>query len=28
MFTLILVELKYETSVYIWEYEVMIVLKW
>jgi len=28
MFTLTLVELEYETSVPIWEFEMMIVLKW
>jgi len=28
MFTLTLVELEYETSVSIWEFEMMIVLKW
>jgi len=28
MFTLTLVELKYETIVSVWEFEVMIVLKW
>jgi len=28
MFTLTLVELEYETSVSIWELEMMIVLKW
>jgi len=28
MFTLILVDLEYETSVSIWEFEMMIVLKW
>jgi len=28
MFTLKLVELEYETSVSIWEIEMMIVLKW
>jgi len=28
MFTLNLVELEYETSVSIWEFEMMIVLKW
>jgi hypothetical protein len=27
MFTLILVDLEYETSVSIWEFEMMIVLK-
>jgi len=27
MYTLTLVELEYETSVSIWEYEMMIVLK-
>ena len=27
MFTLILVDLEYETSVSIWEFELMIVLK-
>jgi len=28
MFTLTLVELEYESRVYIWEFEMMIVLKW
>jgi len=28
MFTLIFFELEYETSVSIWEIEIMIVLKW
>jgi len=28
LFTLTLVELEYETSVSIWEYEMMIVVKW
>jgi len=28
MFTLILVTLEYETSVSIWEFEMMIALKW
>jgi len=28
MFTLTLVDLEYETSVSIWEFEIMIVLKW
>jgi len=28
MFTLTLVDLQYETSVSIWEFEMMIVLKW
>jgi len=28
MFTLILVDLEYESSVSIWEVEMMIVLKW
>jgi len=28
MFTLKLVDLEYETSVSIWEFEVMIQLKW
>jgi len=28
MFTLTLVELEYETSVSIWEFEMMIVIKW
>jgi len=28
MFTLTLDELEYETSVSIWEFEMMIVLKW
>jgi len=28
MFTLTLVDLEYETSVSIWEFEMMIVLKW
>jgi len=28
MFTLTLVDLDYETSVPIWLYEMMIVLKW
>jgi len=27
MFTLILVDLEYETSVSIWEFEMMIILK-
>jgi len=27
MFTLILVDLEYETSISIWEFEMMIVLK-
>jgi len=28
MFALKLVDLKYETSVSIWEFEIMIVLNW
>jgi len=28
MFTLTLVELEYENSISIWEFEMMIVLKW
>jgi len=28
MFTLTLVDLEYETSVSIWEFKMMIVLKW
>jgi len=28
MFTFTLVDLEYETSVSIWEFEMMIVLKW
>jgi len=28
MFTLTLVELEYETSVYNWEFETMIVIRW
>jgi len=28
MFTLVLVDLEYETCVSIWEFEMMIVLKW
>jgi len=28
MFTLTLVDLEYETSVSIWEFEIMIVRKW
>jgi len=28
MFTLTLVDLEYETSVSIWEFEIMIVQKW
>jgi len=28
MFTLTLVDLEYETSVSIWEFEMMIVIKW
>jgi len=28
MFTLTLVDLEYETSIYIWEFEMMIFLKW
>jgi len=28
MFTLTLVVLEYETSVSIWEFEMMIILKW
>jgi len=28
MFTLTLVDLEYETRVSIWEFEMMIVLKW
>jgi len=28
MFTLTLVELEYESSVSIWEFEIVIVLKW
>jgi len=28
MFTLKLVDIEYETSVSIWEFEMMIVLKW
>jgi len=28
MFTLIMVELEYETSVSIWEFGIMIVQKW
>jgi len=28
MFTLTLVDLEYETSVSIWEFEMMILLKW
>jgi len=28
MFTLTLVNLEYETSVSIWEFEIVIVLKW
>jgi len=28
MFTLTYVDLKYETSISIWEIEMMIVLKW
>jgi len=28
VFTLTLVELEYETNVSIWEFEMMIVLKW
>jgi len=28
MFTLTLVDLEYETSVSVWEFEIMIVLKW
>jgi len=28
MFTLTLLDLEYETSVYIWEFEIMIVPKW
>jgi len=28
MFKLILVDLEYETSVSIWEFEMMILLKW
>jgi len=28
MFTLTLVDIEYETSVCIWEFEMMIVLKW
>jgi len=28
MFTLTLVDLEYETSVSIWQLEIMIVLKW
>jgi len=28
MFTLTLVDLEYENSVSIWEFEIMIVLKW
>jgi len=28
MFTLTLVDLEYETSVFIWELELMIVPKW
>jgi len=28
MYTLLLVELEYEISVCIWEFEILIVLKW
>jgi len=28
MYTLTLVDLEYETSVSIWDFEMMIVLKW
>jgi len=28
MFTLTLVDLEYETSVSIWEFQMMIALKW
>jgi len=28
MFTLTLVNLEYETSASVWEFEMMIVLKW
>jgi len=28
MFTLTYVDLEYETSISIWEFELMIVLKW
>jgi len=28
MFTLTLVNLEYETSVFVWEFEMMIELKW
>jgi len=28
MFTLTLVDLEYETSVSVWEFEMLIVLKW
>jgi len=28
MFTLTYVELEYETSISIWEFEIMILLKW
>jgi len=28
MFTLTLVDLEHEISVFIWEFEMMIVLKW
>jgi len=28
MFTLTMVDLQYEASVLIWEFEMMIVLKW
>jgi len=28
MFTLTLVEFEYETSVTLWEFEMMIILKW
>jgi len=28
MFTMTYVDLEYETSISIWEFEIMIVLKW
>jgi len=28
MFTLTYVDLEYETNIFIWEFEMMIVLKW